>query len=91
MTTRIQQQPVVHSTFVVERTYDASPQRVFAAFATPALKRRWFAEGENWEVLSFDMDFRVGGLEKSRFRFKNGPDRGNASRVTPPGARSAIR
>jgi hypothetical protein len=29
--------PVVHSTFVIEREYPASPARVFAAFADPAL------------------------------------------------------
>lgn len=68
-------QKAAHSTFTIERVYkNVSPQRVFAAFATPATKRKWFAEGENWEVLSFDMDFRVGGLEKSRFRFKDGPE-----------------
>ena len=31
-----------HSTFVVERTYPASPARVFAAWADPAAKARWF-------------------------------------------------
>jgi uncharacterized protein YndB with AHSA1/START domain len=34
---------VTHSTFVVERTYPASPARVFAAFADPKIKDRWFA------------------------------------------------
>ena len=35
---------VTHATFVIERTYPAaSPARVFAAFADPAIKRRWFA------------------------------------------------
>ena len=28
---------VTHATFVVERSYDASPARVFAAFAEPAI------------------------------------------------------
>ena len=31
---------IVHSTFVVERTYPASAARVFAAFSDPAIKRR---------------------------------------------------
>ena len=30
----------VHNTFVVERSYSQSPERVFAAFAQPARKRR---------------------------------------------------
>ncbi len=65
--------PVVHASFTIERSYAASPARVFAAFADPAQKRRWFAEGEGWEVEQFDVDFRVGGHERSRFRFQGGP------------------
>ena len=62
---------VVHSTFVVERTYPQSPERVFAAFAQPARKRRWYAEGDH-EIQEFEMEFRVGGGEKFRYRFKQG-------------------
>jgi uncharacterized protein YndB with AHSA1/START domain len=64
---------VTHSTFVIERSYPAPPDRVFAAFADPALKRRWFAEGEGFEVAEFRMDFRVGGTEHTRFLCKGGP------------------
>jgi uncharacterized protein YndB with AHSA1/START domain len=60
---------VVHSTFAVERTYDAPAARVFAAFAHEATKRRWFAEEIGSKVDEFSLDFRVGGREKSRFRF----------------------
>ena len=60
---------VTHSTFVIERVFPAAPARVFAALANPARKRRWFAEGEGFKLDSFDMDFRVGGFERSRFRF----------------------
>ena len=31
-----------HATFVIERTYAASPARVFNAFADRAAKARWF-------------------------------------------------
>lgn len=61
-----------HSTFSIERTYPRKPSKVFAAFADPVGKRRWFAEGEGFAVDSFEMDFRVGGFEKARFRFKEG-------------------
>lgn len=66
------QRSATHSTFDLERTYDAAPARVFNAWADPAIKRRWFAEGEGWEVEEFTADFRVGGCERSRFRFKGG-------------------
>ena len=61
---------VNHSTFVIERSYPAAPARVFAALADPARKRRWFAEGEGFGVAAFEMDFRVGGFERTRFSFK---------------------
>ncbi len=64
--------PVVHRTFSVERAYPAPPARVFAAFADPGTKRRWFAEGAGFEVDEFTLDFRVGGFERTRFRSVGG-------------------
>jgi uncharacterized protein YndB with AHSA1/START domain len=63
---------VAHSTFVIERTYPAPPDRVYAAFADPAKKRKWFAEGEESEIEHYALDFREGGREEVRFRAKNG-------------------
>lgn len=60
---------LTHSTFTINRSYPTSPARVFAAFADPVKKRRWFAEGKGFILDSFSQDFRVGGLERSRFRF----------------------
>jgi uncharacterized protein YndB with AHSA1/START domain len=53
---------VEHATFVVERVYDAPPDRVFTAWSDPRAKTRWFdgSEGE------FELDFRVGGWEHGR-------------------------
>ena len=66
----MQEQSAIHNTFVIERTYPTTPERVFAAFADPIKKRRWFVEGDHHEVEHFEMDFRTGGKESSRFRFK---------------------
>jgi uncharacterized protein YndB with AHSA1/START domain len=64
---------VTHNTFVIERSYPTTPERVFAALADPDKKRRWFAaESSTQEVESFEMDFRVGGTERARYRFKSG-------------------
>jgi uncharacterized protein YndB with AHSA1/START domain len=75
----MEKQSVTHSTFVIKRSYPTTPERVFAAFADPTKKRRWFAEGEGLEVEEFEMDFRVGGHERARRRFKDGtPFKGTA-------------
>ena len=63
---------VTHSTFVIERSYPVKPERVFAAFADPATKRRWFVEERGMAVEEFEIDFRVGGRERARYRFQEG-------------------
>jgi uncharacterized protein YndB with AHSA1/START domain len=60
---------VAHATFCLERTYDASPARVFAAWAEPAAKARWFAG----EATEHHLDFQVGGREVARGGPKDGP------------------
>ena len=55
---------VTHATFVLERTYPASPARVFAAWADPGVKSRWFAADA--APTEFGLDFRVGGREINR-------------------------
>jgi len=64
---------VTHSTFTLERTYDASPPRVFAAFADPEQKVQWFAGPDEWSLDEFEVDFRVGGREVNRGARKGGP------------------
>jgi uncharacterized protein YndB with AHSA1/START domain len=61
---------VTHSTFVLERSYGASPARVFAAWADPAQKSQWFGgAGEG----DYEMDFRVGGTESNSGKIEDGP------------------
>ena len=64
---------VTHATFVIERTYDASPARVFAAWADPAAKARWFAGPDDWESGAYELDFRVGGRERASGGPPGGP------------------
>jgi uncharacterized protein YndB with AHSA1/START domain len=64
---------VTHATFTVERRYDASPAAVFAAWADPAAKRRWFADAEDWTTTGYELDFREGGTELFRGQPKDGP------------------
>jgi uncharacterized protein YndB with AHSA1/START domain len=68
----LEQPSAVHDTFVLEREYPKAPERVFAAFADPAKKRRWSAEGPAHTIESFELDFRVGGSESLRYRFNEG-------------------
>jgi uncharacterized protein YndB with AHSA1/START domain len=63
---------VTHATFVIERTYDSTPQRVFSAWADPAAKRRWFGPPDDSAKAGHEMDFRVGGSEINRGRGPNG-------------------
>jgi uncharacterized protein YndB with AHSA1/START domain len=53
---------VEHATFVVERRYEASPRRAFAAWADPEAKARWYVDSD----ARLEVDFRVGGRERSR-------------------------
>jgi len=58
---------VIHDTFTIERTYPATPSRVFAAFASEEAKSIWGDAGdlvpaEGGDVAEFD--FRVGGRER---------------------------
>jgi uncharacterized protein YndB with AHSA1/START domain len=64
---------VTHATFVIERTYDAAPARVFAAWADPAVKARWFAGPDEWESGRYELDFRVGGRERASGGPPGGP------------------
>ena len=56
---------VTHATFAVERTYDASPARVFAAWADPEAKSTWFGPPDD-DMENYELDFQVGGREYSR-------------------------
>jgi len=66
---------IIHDTFVIERTYPASPARVFAAFASKEAKDTW---GDTGDIASAvpatgpaEFDFRVGGRERFGILFQD--------------------
>jgi uncharacterized protein YndB with AHSA1/START domain len=63
-----------HTTFAIERTYNFEPSKVFAAWATPEAKARWFVgPHDKWTLIRRAMDFRVGGQEIVSGSFADGP------------------
>lgn len=58
--------PITHAEFTIERRYGCTPAQTFAAFADPELRSRWFANPtDGWEDFEWELDFRVGGGERS--------------------------
>jgi uncharacterized protein YndB with AHSA1/START domain len=60
---------VIHATFDLSRDYPVAVPRVFAAWADPVAKARWFAGPD----ASHELDFRVGGQEVNRGSNEGGP------------------
>lgn len=63
---------VTNATFTIERLLNASPARVFAAYASLEAKSAWFKAPSDIETLDRDFDFRVGGRERFHARWPNG-------------------
>jgi uncharacterized protein YndB with AHSA1/START domain len=62
----------VKATFTIERTYPATPARVFRAFSDEPSKRKWFGGGDEWVQLENTFDFRVDGVEINIGRHASG-------------------
>lgn len=63
---------VTNAAFTIERMVRATPQRVFAAYASLEAKSAWFKAPTDCETLDRDFDFRVGGRERFRARWPSG-------------------
>jgi uncharacterized protein YndB with AHSA1/START domain len=61
---------VTHATFSLERSYPAPPASVFAAWADPAAKARWFTPAPG---AGHQLDFQVGGREVATGGPEGGP------------------
>lgn len=66
------QRSALHNTFTITRVYDAPPSRVFAAFADPKAKAKWFSPPPDWVDVKQSVEFRVGGREHSSARDSSG-------------------
>lgn len=71
-----------HATFVLERDYPVPLERVWEAFADPAVKARWWG-GAEFVILEKTDDFRLGGGDTELSRYgADGPIGRYESRYT---------
>jgi uncharacterized protein YndB with AHSA1/START domain len=64
---------VIHDTFTIERSYPATPGRVFAAFASEEAKESWGDTGDVEPAESAEpseFEFRVGGRERFTHKYQ---------------------
>jgi uncharacterized protein YndB with AHSA1/START domain len=62
-----------HHTVTLTQTYDATAERLFAAWSDAARLARWYAPGDaTWELHIVEHDFRVGGRKHLTFGPKGG-------------------
>ena len=62
-----------HATFVIEREFAYPPARVFAAWADPKAKEKWFGgPAGQWTPLERQMEFRIGGRERAKVKWATG-------------------
>ena len=62
--------PFFHGTFTLRRSWAATPERVFAAWADPQVKAQWFTgPPERWTLIRRSMEFVTGGTEVLEGRF----------------------
>lgn len=66
------QRSILHTSFVIDRQFKAPPQRVFAAWTDPQVKRRWSDCHEDLSNNDYSLDFRPGGTELHRVVMPDG-------------------
>lgn len=52
---------IAEDTVRIERTFNASAERVFAAWTSEEVMRRWWQAERGWETSAAEVDLRVGG------------------------------
>jgi len=60
---------VIHDTFVITRSYPIGITRLFTFLSEPEKKSRWYnADSETGTAEGIEIDFREGGVERTRYR-----------------------
>jgi uncharacterized protein YndB with AHSA1/START domain len=65
---------IAHTTLVMERTYNATPARVFAAWESVEARQRWSAPTDEIRIKYEEADFREGGRDVVRCIEKEAAD-----------------
>lgn len=71
----------------IERTFDAPAERVFEAWTSKEVLRRWLHVGADWDTPIAEVDLRVGGSIRIVMRTPEGAEhgaRGTYTLVDPP-------
>ena len=72
----------------IERTYPAAADRVFDAFTSEEVLRRWFHAGPDWETPEARVDLRIGGeiriVMRNPHRDERYGARGVYTEIEPP-------
>ncbi|KAA6464544.1 polyketide cyclase [Acidobacteria bacterium AB60] len=63
---------VVHSTYVVERSFAKPVEAVYAALSKPEKVKAWYAEGEKHDLIEFTLNFMEGGTQRLVYRMREG-------------------
>ena len=73
---------------VIERTFSAPAERVFDAFTSEEVMRRWWHAGDDWETPEAQVDLRVGGEVRIVMRNPHKDERygarGRYTEIDPP-------
>jgi uncharacterized protein YndB with AHSA1/START domain len=64
---------IEHAELRIERRYQTPPAEVFSAWSSAEAKARWFMGPDEWQREPLELDFRVGGRERSVGGSPGGP------------------
>jgi uncharacterized protein YndB with AHSA1/START domain len=73
---------------VITRVFDAPRAMVFEAYTKPELLRRWLLGPPGWEMVTCEVELKVGGAYRYHWRHSDGQEmgmRGIYREVKPPG------